>query len=304
MKVSFIATVFNEEKTVEKLITSLDKQNQKPDEIVIVDGGSTDKTVEVLSKFKHVRVLRKKGNRSIGRNFAISKAKYPLIVISDAGCVLDKNFIREVTKKFVNKSIDVVAGYYKGIAETLFQEAVIPYVLVMPKNLNEETFLPASRSMAILKRVWKENGGFPEKYSYNEDYVFAKKLKKEGYKISFAKKAIVYWMPPDTLPKVFRMFYRFAYGDIEAGIVRPKVVLLFVRYFILATFILLGLFSSFVYFYLIFAFFVMYCIWAIAKNYENISQKKGVMFLPAIQLLSDIAVVMGSIKALIHKIFR
>ena len=45
MKTSFITTVLNEEKTIEGLLESLNNQTLKPDEIVIVDGGSTDRTI-------------------------------------------------------------------------------------------------------------------------------------------------------------------------------------------------------------------------------------------------------------------
>ena len=45
MKTSFIATVLNEEKTIKALLSSLAKQTKKPEEIIIVDGGSTDQTV-------------------------------------------------------------------------------------------------------------------------------------------------------------------------------------------------------------------------------------------------------------------
>jgi glycosyltransferase involved in cell wall biosynthesis len=51
MKVSFVATVFNEEKTIGALLDSLFKQNKMPDEIIIVDAGSSDKTLSILSGF-------------------------------------------------------------------------------------------------------------------------------------------------------------------------------------------------------------------------------------------------------------
>ena len=48
MKSSFITTVFNEENNIEAFIDSVLNQTKSPDEIIIVDGGSTDKTLEIL----------------------------------------------------------------------------------------------------------------------------------------------------------------------------------------------------------------------------------------------------------------
>jgi glycosyltransferase involved in cell wall biosynthesis len=47
-KLSFITTIYNEEKTIEKFLDSLFFQTKKVNEIIIVDGGSTDTTVEKI----------------------------------------------------------------------------------------------------------------------------------------------------------------------------------------------------------------------------------------------------------------
>jgi len=50
-KASFITTVLNEENTIESLLGSLINQTKKPDEIIIVDGGSSDKTIRKIENF-------------------------------------------------------------------------------------------------------------------------------------------------------------------------------------------------------------------------------------------------------------
>ena len=59
----------------------------------------------------------------------------------------------------------------------------------------KEEFLPATRSMAFRKEVWKKIGGFDENLSHNEDYAFANKIKKLGFKIKFVQDAVVNWIP-------------------------------------------------------------------------------------------------------------
>ena len=74
MKASFIVTVYNEESTIKQLLKSLFFQSKFPDEIILVDGGSSDQTISKIKfqistlkdqKNTKIKVLIKKGNRSI-----------------------------------------------------------------------------------------------------------------------------------------------------------------------------------------------------------------------------------------------
>jgi len=306
MKVSFIATVYNEEDSIKSLLQSLLAQSKTPDEIVIVDGRSTDSTLSEISNFQFsisknkVKIISKKGNRAIGRNEAIKKSSNEIIVCSDAGCTLDKNWIKNITKSFKQKNVDVVAGYYKGSAKTTFQKCLIPYVLVMPDKVNKNKFLPATRSIAFKKSIWKKVGGFAEKFSNNEDYVFAKKLKEINANIVFEKKAIVYWTPRDNIKDAFAMFYRFAKGDSESCIFRPKVILIFTRYvFGIMVILLFLIFKSYIILNTLYLMLLAYVLLSIVKNYKYVKDLRAIFFLPLIQFISDIAVIFGTIKGLI-----
>ena len=111
MKISFITTIYNEEKTIKIFFDSLLSQSKLPNEILIVDGMSTDQTVAKIksyeSKIKKKKIkftlLIKKGNRSVGRNEAIKNATGEIIVCSDAGNILDKNWLKNISAPFKNK---------------------------------------------------------------------------------------------------------------------------------------------------------------------------------------------------------
>lgn len=307
-KVTFIATIFNEEKTLSRLLDSLLNQTRFPEEVIIIDGGSTDTTSEIFQKyqslFKEKKITFhfaiKKGNRSVGRNEAIRKATNEIILISDAGCELDKKWIEEMGNSFQDTSVEVVAGYYKGKHTTPFQEALIPFALVMPDRVDPSTFLPATRSMGIKKSVWEKVKGFPEKYSHNEDYVFAHALRDEGVKIVFNRNAIVYWYPRNSLKQAFIMFWRFAYGDAESGILRRKVILLFVRYVLGGIFFLGVLFSLFSPLLLLLC-ITFYSVWALLKNKRYVSSFESQMWLIIIQYTADFAVLSGTIGGTIKR---
>jgi len=95
------------------------EQSRLPDELIIVDGGSTDGTFELLSDFKPkspipMHIFQENGcNISRGRNLAISHAKYPIIAVTDFGCRSEKNWLRNLLFPFEKDiSIQMVGGWY------------------------------------------------------------------------------------------------------------------------------------------------------------------------------------------------
>lgn len=121
------------------------------------------------------KLFFKKGNRAVGRNEAIERATGEVVLCSDAGNILNKNWIKNISEPFYDSKVDVVAGYYRSLSKNVFQKCLAPYVLVMEDRVDPKNFLPATRSIAFRKAVWEKIGGFPEEYSHNEDYVFAQK---------------------------------------------------------------------------------------------------------------------------------
>ena len=238
--ISFVATVFNEEKSILRFLESIFAQTKLPDEVIIVDAGSTDETVRKISEFaipqkKHIpniKLLFKKGNRSIGRNEGIRKAKGNIILVSDAGCILDKSWVKNIIKPFKDKNTMVSSGYYIPTYNNIFQKCLSVYTSVMPDRVNKDKFLPSSRSIAFRKKAWEKIGGYPEDLDTCEDLIFAKKMQKAGCKFTFANDSIVYWPQRKNLKEAFYQFFSYAKGDGEAHFIRPQTPFLFLRYLI------------------------------------------------------------------------
>lgn len=287
-KVAVVVTILNEEKNLPALFSALEKQSRKPDEVIIVDGGSIDPSVKLLASWKpnfRFSWFVKRGNRSKGRNKGIEKAKSSLIAITDAGCCPDKNWLKYLVAPLEVGSCDVVSGYYTSRAKTAFEQAATAYMLVMPNQIDPDNFLPATRSMAMTRAVWKQVGGFPEKLSHNEDYVFAHKLKRNKSKIKFVKEASVEWFPPQNWNQFIKQIGRFSYGDAEAGIVRPKVVSIFLRWLIILSSLFFGL-------KIFTAILASYCLWAYLKSRNYVPSLAGARILPTMQVITDF-IVMG-----------
>jgi len=304
IRVSVVVTVFNEESSILNLIKSLNTQSQKPYEIVIVDGGSTDKTFETLTKsqIKILKIYQKIGNRSVGRNYGVSQSHGQIIAFTDAGCQPHSDWLENLIKPFIGKSTTVVSGYYQGVTENIFQKCLIPYVLVMPDKAEKTEFYPATRSMAIRKSIFNSSGGFNESLSHNEDYAYAHKLKSMGYSFTFAKEAIVDWFPRKNLKQAAWMFTRFAIGDIQAGIVRPQLKPLAIRYLIFTYLIFLIPYFPIIIF-LILLLTICYLFYAIYKNYRYVKDLHAFFLLPVIQITCDLSILFGSLVGYLSKIW-
>lgn len=301
MKITFIATVFNEEKNIDKFLESIKNQTKKPDEIVIADANSSDKTQILIEDFFNKnkklngKLLIEKGNRSVGRNIAIKNSVFEIIAVSDAGCVLDKNWLLEITEPFEkNKNKDVVAGFYKPIAKNIFEKCLSTYTCVMEDKIDSLNFLPSARSIAFKKNIFEKVGGYPEYLNTCEDLIFAKKLKKIGAKFYFNKNAMVYWTQRKNILETCKQFFSYAYGDGRALYFRKTTPFLFLRYLLgfiilfLAIFFKSEILSEFLFFT-----FILYLIWAVWKNYKYVKNIKAFFYLPVLQLVSDFCVLVG-----------
>ena len=94
MKVSLIATVLNAEDHIGAFLASVAAQTRAPDEVVIVDGGSTDGTAAALRAAAGITMLEDPGaNISRGRNVAIAHAAHEVIAVADADCADRKSVV-------------------------------------------------------------------------------------------------------------------------------------------------------------------------------------------------------------------
>lgn len=303
MKTSVVVTVLNEAADIDWLFDGLSRQTTQSEEIIIVDGGSTDETREIIKEWqkksklgKKIKLFQKNGNRSVGRNFGIKQAKHDWLAITDAGCIPHREWLANLKAVQKETKAPVIAGYYQGLPSSRFEEAVIPYALVMPDKVKPGKFLPAARSMMMNRSVWKKLGGFDESLDHNEDFAFAKKIEQARIKIAFAGNALVGWLPPSKLSDFWRMISRFARGDIQAKLLRPKVVLVFLRYLLflpLIVWIVTNPNQTSGQDFLAVVIFV-YIVWSVGKNKRY--TPRSWPWLPILQITADLAVLIGSLR--------
>lgn len=304
MNISLCIIVLNEEGSIAPLLDSIFEGTKKPDEIVIVDGKSVDKTIEIIRHYqkKHgsIKLLIEKGGVAHGRNTSIEIAKGPIIAQIDAGCIAKKDWLEILTEPFENKKVDLAAGFYDMPAKGPIQAAINVFHGVPPERFNPTSFIPSARSVAFKKALWEKVGGYNEKLkSAGEDTDFFYKCVKTGARIVRVGKAKVIWEETKNMSfkKLLRKFFNYAKGDAKTGIWwhpteqlashNIKISSIFLRYMIL-----IAIYWKFGYWYLL-LFVGIYCFWSIFKWLDVISDWKVRLLLPVVQIISDFAAMSG-----------
>jgi len=233
-KVSLIMTVRNEAESLPRLLDSVMRQTLLPNEVVIADGGSTDGTQEIVRSYMDrlpVSLLEAPGaNISEGRNAAIREASHDIIAATDAGVVLNPNWLEALVVPFEDNRVDVVSGFFVPEADTAFEMAMGATILPALEEIDPSSFLPSSRSVAFRKEAWEEAGGYPEWLDYSEDLVFDLSLKAQGKRFVFASEAVVHFRPRSTLRAFFRQYYLYARGDGKADLWRKRHAIRYLTY--------------------------------------------------------------------------
>lgn len=237
MRVSLIATVLNEGDAIIRLMDSLREQSRQADEIVIVDGGSRDETVELIRGYSAalpVQVIVAPGaNISRGRNVAIAAATGDVIAVTDAGVRLTTDWLKELISPFESDpNLTGVAGFFVPDPHTIFEAAMGATVLPQREEIDAATFLPSSRSVAFKKSAWTSTGGYPEWLDYCEDLVFDLRVKALAGRFAFAPDALVYFRPRGSLRSFYKQYYLYARGDGKADLWRKRHLIRYATYFI------------------------------------------------------------------------
>jgi len=214
MKISLIVTVKNEEASITAFLDSVASQTRKPDEVVIVDGGSTDSTVALIKAHPLSVVLeRMEGNIAAGRNRAASLATGEILAVTDAGCVLDHDWLEAITDL---QGADIVVGTYSPIIGTLFDACQYSVHNLFRRKDDLESYAISSRSLAFRKEVWEELGGYPEWLDYSEDTWFHDNMRASRFTMRMEPRAVVNWRMRPDVKSVFRQFYHYMQGDGRA----------------------------------------------------------------------------------------
>jgi GT2 family glycosyltransferase len=211
-KVSIVVTVKNEEENIAALLDSILKLEYSGEtETIIVDGGSNDKTISIISSYPSVKLITTKCNISRGRNIGMKNSSGEIIAFTDGDCVVDKDWIKNIVKHFSKDSeIAVVGGPYLPLSQhgLIAKYLAIYQSTYFPTESGFTTYQHIAAGNAAFRReVIEKVGGFDERLIDCEDEDLNLRVSNLGYKLFFAEDVIVYHKSRTTLKEASRFAF-------------------------------------------------------------------------------------------------
>ncbi|WAI00850.1 glycosyltransferase [Methanogenium organophilum] len=218
--ISVIIPVKNGEANLDSCLNAVFNQTLKPNEVIIVDGHSTDKTIEIAQKYPTKIIFEDYGTVGGARQLGVQKAENKFVAFTDADCIPNPDWLENLVKEFSDDIVGVGGGIQnigKGIWEKSIAYALDSFLgsanSVQDRVLKNKQFV---KSISGCNSMYRRDdvlkiGGYNTSYSMNEDTDLNKRLLKFG-KILYTPDAIVLHNQDRNLTQFVKRMYSFGFG--------------------------------------------------------------------------------------------
>lgn len=213
--VSIVIRSRNEEKYIGELLKNILHQDYKSWEIILVDSGSTDRTLGIARAFpvKIIQIHPYDFSFGYSLNIGCKQAKGNYFVFISAHAIpKNENWLGELISPFYDEKVGLVYGRQfagqntKLSEERDFLENFGPHSRI----LLEETFCNNANS-AIRAKLWQKYR-FNEQLPGLEDRDWAERIKTLGYRVAYSSKAVIYHYHIENFSQIKGRYYREALG--------------------------------------------------------------------------------------------
>ncbi|MBX4181629.1 glycosyltransferase family 2 protein [Candidatus Parcubacteria bacterium] len=223
---TIIVPSFNEEKTVAATINSLLNLNYPKDKLnlILVDDGSTDNTLEVLNSFKNnpqVKVLTKEnGGKHTAVNLALEHVETELVGCLDADSFVTADALKNIVPYFDDVEVKAVTPsikvYEPGNVIQHIQKTEYSWSIFLRRMLSSlgALYVTPGPFSIFRRQVFRELGNYKQAHM-TEDMEIAMRMQKNYYKIVNSHRAHVYTVTPSTLKSLVKQRARWSYGFLN-----------------------------------------------------------------------------------------
>ncbi len=233
---SVIVPTYNRLNEIEEFFSFADKLNYPKDkfELIIVDDGSQDSTIDFLHKAKNIypslnlKILcQKNAGPSSARNNGASVANGEYLLFADSDCLLPQNWLGEIKKELDIKKVDFFGGPDKEHPEFTAMQKAISFSMTSffttggIRGGKAKNFFPRSFNMGIKKDAFLQVGGFSN-LRFGEDIDLSLRLQKNGKKSRLFPNAWVYHKRRATIKQFWKQVLNSGSARINLGTLHPK----------------------------------------------------------------------------------
>ena len=226
--VSVIIAAYNEEKVIVRTVESILRNGYDDLELVIVDDGSQDATLEILRRDfgdrPNVRILSQpNGGKSSALNNAIAHAQHDILIALDADTIFRTGTIEKLVRHFADSQVGAVSGNARvgnrNSWITRFQSIEYIYGFNLDRRaldlLNAITVVPGAVG-AWRKDLILKLGGFGDD-TLAEDTDLTLKIRRAGYQIRYEEGGVAFTEAPEDTRGLAKQRFRWAFGTLQAA---------------------------------------------------------------------------------------
>jgi glycosyltransferase involved in cell wall biosynthesis len=207
-RISVIVPTLNEEENIQYLLGSLKKQTLTDYEIIVVDGGSTDGTVKVASRYNSKVIVQAGLPEFPSRNMGAKIAEGDILLFTCADVIFPKELLSKIEHSFEDETLIALTGPDYPAASLLATLEYGAYNFVrfifssFPKPA--QRFSTSTNFLAVRKSAFEKTGGFL--HEINGDGMMGRHLSEIG-KVKFSNRASVIISP--------RRFYKMGFAKFN-----------------------------------------------------------------------------------------
>jgi glycosyltransferase involved in cell wall biosynthesis len=229
--ISIVVPIRDEEATIERLTRSLLDQDYPHDryEILMADGGSSDRTRELLTRLdveSRVLVLDNPGRTApAALNVAIGAARGDIVTRVDGHSYVAPDYLSRIVAVMQETGEAVVGGPVRMLADTPFRKALVEALYskiavgaVPYRTLKTRTYVESLQTGSFKKAVLDRVGPFDEALAVVEDLDMNTRIRKAGFKLLLDPSIRFWYLPRPSLDALWRQIY--AVGLVKARILR------------------------------------------------------------------------------------
>ncbi|HXM44808.1 MAG TPA: glycosyltransferase [Bryobacteraceae bacterium] len=226
--VSVVIAAYNEEKVIVRTVESILRNGYGDVDLLIVDDGSQDATLEVLRREfggrPNVRILTQpNGGKSAALNNAIAHARHEILIALDADTIFRAGAIGKLVRHFADAQVGAVSGNARvGNRNrwiTRFQS--IEYIYGFNLDRRALDFLNAITVVPGAVGAWRKDlilklGGFGGD-TLAEDTDLTLKIRRIGFRVRYEEEGVAFTEAPEDTRGLAKQRFRWAFGTLQAA---------------------------------------------------------------------------------------
>ena len=222
-KISVVIPSYNSMKTLKNTLESLKKQTFKDFEVLIVDDCSRDESFALAKRYtgSNTKILRNKENKgpAVSRNVGIKNARGGIIALTDSDCILSKDWLENMHKRFKDKNINVIMGKVNIEKSTFLGDSIsslgypaggsVGFDRMWRVDKNGWTERASSCNMGVRKEIFLKYGLFDESFPFagGEDAEFPYRLTENKVKIKYCPEVVIWHVPRKDLKSFIKWHF-------------------------------------------------------------------------------------------------